>query len=42
MCDQDMLDRWRREGGDWSLNRRQFAAMGAIGALAACAPGVAG
>lgn len=39
MCDRETIERWRREGGgDWSLNRRQFAAIGAIGALAACAP----
>ncbi|MEZ0497488.1 dienelactone hydrolase family protein [Sphingomonas sp. IW22] len=40
MCERDQIDEWTRRGGfDWTGNRRQFAAMGAMGALAACAPG---
>jgi carboxymethylenebutenolidase len=37
MCERDQVDEWNRRGAfDWSTNRRQFA-LGAIGALAACA-----
>ena len=43
MCERDNLNEWRSNGRhDWSLNRRQFAAMGALGALAACAPAARG
>lgn len=42
MCDREMIDKWTREGGDWSFNRRQFAAMGMTIALTACAPAVRG
>ena len=35
MCDRDTTPTSAR---DWSLNRRQFAAMGALGALGACTP----
>lgn len=38
MCERDDLKQWSGRT-DWSLNRRQFAAMSAIGALAACTPG---
>ncbi len=43
MCDRDQIDEWNRSGAfDWAANRRQFA-MGAMGALAACAsPSVGG
>lgn len=40
MCERDNLAQWSRSGRhDWSLNRREFAAMGALGALGACATG---
>lgn len=43
MCDTKTLKKWARSGRtDWSLNRRQFAALGAVGAIAACAPAVRG
>lgn len=39
MCERDQIDEWSRGGAfDWTLNRRRFAAMGAMGALTACAP----
>lgn len=43
MCDRDNLEKWSRSGKtDWSVNRRQFAALGAMGALAACSTTAAG
>lgn len=43
MCDSDMLETSPHNTPyDWSLNRRQFAALGAATALAACAPAVRG
>ncbi|MBA15379.1 MAG: dienelactone hydrolase [Sphingomonas sp.] len=37
MCDRDEIAEWNRNGKrDWSLNRRQFAAAAALGALSAC------
>lgn len=40
MCERDAVSGWAAQGGfDWTINRRQFAAMGALGAIAACAPG---
>ncbi|MBW4331675.1 dienelactone hydrolase family protein [Stakelama sp. CBK3Z-3] len=40
MCDSDDLKRWdAKRGFDWSGNRRQFAALGAAGAIAACTRG---
>ncbi len=40
MCERDTLAEWGRAGRhDWSLNRREFAAMGALGVLGACATG---
>jgi len=42
MCERDDLEKWDREGGyDWSVNRRQFASLGAAGALALSSPAVA-
>lgn len=39
MCEQDNLSEWSRRGSfDWAVNRREFAALGAAGALTACAP----
>ena len=39
MCEQDRIDGWNGEGRhDWSVNRRQFAALGAAGMVAACTP----
>ncbi|GAA4780896.1 dienelactone hydrolase family protein [Stakelama sediminis] len=40
MCERDNLNAWEEQGGfEWSVNRREFAALGAVGTLAACAPG---
>ena len=37
MCERDQVEAWGRGGAfDWTANRRQFA-LGAMGALAACA-----
>ncbi|MBR0551029.1 dienelactone hydrolase family protein [Stakelama marina] len=38
MCDRENLAEWAQSGNsDWSVNRRQFSAMAAMGALSACA-----
>ena len=43
MCDTDNLNEWNARGGfDWAVNRRQFAALGAAGAISACAPRAGG
>ncbi|WP_420605218.1 dienelactone hydrolase family protein [Novosphingopyxis sp.] len=43
MCERDDLARTGRAGRfDWSPNRRQFAALGSMAALAACATGTTG
>ncbi len=43
MCERDDLNRMGKgERHDWSVNRRQFAALGSMAALAACTPGATG
>lgn len=40
MCERDNLKVWAKPGQtDWSFNRRQFAALGAMATLAACTTG---
>lgn len=40
MCDRDNLAEWAASPrADWSVNRRQFTAMAAMGALTACSSG---
>jgi carboxymethylenebutenolidase len=38
MCDDRQMKALGQQGFDWTMNRRQFALLGAAGAVAACAP----
>lgn len=38
MCDDRQMKALGERGFDWTVNRRQFVALGAAGAVAACAP----
>ncbi len=38
MCDDRQMTTLGERGFDWTMNRRQFVALGAAGAVAACAP----
>ena len=38
MCDDRQMKALGERGFDWTMNRRQFALLGAAGAVAACAP----
>lgn len=38
MCDDRQMKTLGEQGFDWSMNRRQFALLGAAGAVAACTP----
>ena len=42
MCNSKSFEKWAGKPHDWSLNRRQFTALGAASVLAACSSAVRG